>query len=228
MVYHTAVILLTRPYQEDQRSPNSPNSLHLPQQSSDNIAQKASILHLEAAKHVCALGEQYRVVFGSFRQNPITATYCTLSAALALLNPSSQGTQDAPRNDIDKGNVESGLKMLELSHAWWPAGKYHCSLLHMIYGENVSEYTAGSAKGKVVFDKDQYTSQTPDQNPIGVTEGLAWGQPNGEFDWPIWAGSALATDSFIPSRQMPGLLDGLTWLHEETDNNINSFLWEQN
>lgn len=59
--------------------------------------KEATLLSEEAAKEIAALSQQHRTVFGSFRRNPVTATYCTLSAALATIQADRLG-HTASRN----------------------------------------------------------------------------------------------------------------------------------
>lgn len=122
MVYHTAIILLARPYIQSQ----TPASL-----APDPLVEKATASFLEAARSISILGDQYRQVFGSFRRSPITATHANLSAALALLNPQNQCR--ARLNQSDNANIKSCIQTLkELSTAWTPPGKFHCNILKMI------------------------------------------------------------------------------------------------
>ncbi|PWY90725.1 hypothetical protein BO70DRAFT_392410 [Aspergillus heteromorphus CBS 117.55] len=110
MVYHTAVILLTKPYLKDSGSPAPSRAQQLQQ---DPSTQKPWTLHIEAANNICSLGEQCRQVFGGFRKSPIAATHCTLSAALALLYPQSQSLQDTGLKNIDMDKVKSCLNTLQ-------------------------------------------------------------------------------------------------------------------
>ncbi|KAE8379370.1 hypothetical protein BDV26DRAFT_291392 [Aspergillus bertholletiae] len=224
MIYNTAIILLTKPYLGDLASRRSPG----PQQPLDSLTQKASTLQTEAAQRIGALGEQYREVFGSFRRSPITATYCSLSAALALLSPCPQGLQDTGRGDIDMDKVHSCLKTLqELTESWVPAGKYHCSLLRMI---NDPDAKGCAETGNAACDEAYVPSwsQAYNQSSIGMSEG-AWGQDGAALDWSIWAHSGVANDGSLASGgQIPGLLDLPSWPHDEIDGSLglNDLAWE--
>ncbi|KAB8260927.1 hypothetical protein BDV32DRAFT_158596 [Aspergillus pseudonomiae] len=230
MIYNTAIILLTKPYLADHGSRRSP-SPQQPQQPLDSLAQKASTIQLEAAKQIGSLGEQYREVFGSFRKSPITATYCSLSAALALLNPYPQGAQDAGPGNIDMEKVNSCLKTLqELSESWVPAGKYHCSLVRMINGPDASGQQAPPGKVINAAPDEVYVpswSQTYSQSTIVPPEG-GWGQNGSGLDWSMWTNSGLANDGSLTSGgEIPGLFDLPSWLHEDIDSSINDLSWEQ-
>ncbi|GAB1200680.1 hypothetical protein APSETT444_010055 [Aspergillus pseudonomiae] len=229
MIYNTAIILLTKPYLADHGSRRSP-SPQQPQQPLDSLAQKASTIQLEAAKQIGSLGEQYREVFGSFRKSPITATYCSLSAALALLNPYPQGAQDAGPGNIDMEKVNSCLKTLqELSESWVPAGKYHCSLVRMIDGPDASGQQAPPGKVNAAPDEVYVPSwsQTYSQSTIVPPEG-GWGQNGSGLDWSMWTNSGLANDGSLASGgEIPGLFDLPSWLHEDIDSSINDLSWEQ-
>jgi hypothetical protein len=100
-----------------------------------SVTLKAEDIYKEAAKQICSLSEQFRKTWGSFRQSPITATHCTLFAALALFRTLSQDTEEAI--------VYTGLKnfgtclqtLLELSVAWTPPRKYYHNLRRMMHNQ---------------------------------------------------------------------------------------------
>ncbi|KAK7423672.1 hypothetical protein QQX98_000862 [Neonectria punicea] len=124
MVYHTSIILLARPFLNRSRRQAQADATH------DALAKKATILCSEAAKEICLIGEQYRATFGSFRRSPITATHCTLSAALVLLRGQSakEGKETGPHLDLFKSCIKT---LQELSESWTPPGRYWKSLLRM-------------------------------------------------------------------------------------------------
>ena len=229
MIYNTAIILLTKPYLADPASRGSPNPQQPIQQPLDSLTQKASAIQLEAAKRIGSLGEQYREVFGSFRKSPITATYCSLSAALALLNPHPQGAQDAGRSDVDMDKVNSCLKTLqELSESWVPAGKYHCSLVRMIHGPDATGQQTSPGRVNTASDEIYVPSwsQPYNRSPVGLPEG-GWDQNGAGLDWSMWTNTGLTNGgSLTPGGQIPGLLDLPLWLHEEMDSSLNDLSWE--
>ncbi|KAH6688366.1 fungal-specific transcription factor domain-containing protein [Plectosphaerella plurivora] len=85
MVYHTSVCLLSKPFLP-QEYPDK-GLLEI-----DGVPSRASVANLEAAGEICTLAETYREVFGGFRRSPLTATHCTLTAALVIMHLSA----DAP------------------------------------------------------------------------------------------------------------------------------------
>ncbi|OTB09486.1 hypothetical protein M426DRAFT_316032 [Hypoxylon sp. CI-4A] len=113
MVYHTSIILLMKP------------TLLA---SQDKSARKISY---QAAVDICNVASRYRRKFSSFRQSPITATHCTLSAVLILINANNnrwQGTNPANNNR----NIDIGLTVLEeLSDSWYPAKRIRQSLVKL-------------------------------------------------------------------------------------------------
>lgn len=138
MVYHTAVILLARPYIQSLRTSNS---LEPP----DPLVAKAFTIIIEAARSISSLNEQYHRTFDNFQRSPITTTHTNLSAALALLNPRCQ-SQCKPRlSQADEANIKSCIQTLdELSTAWMPPGKYHCSILRMMQDKPANRQSEGT------------------------------------------------------------------------------------
>lgn len=135
MTYHTSVLLLVKPYLGD--SPGLDPSQN--QMGTSNITTKAEDIYKEAARQICSLSEQYRKIWGSFRQSPITATHCTLSAALALFRTLSQDTGDEVIMDVDMKNFETCLQTLqELSTAWTPPRKYYHNLRCMMHDQSMA------------------------------------------------------------------------------------------
>ncbi|KAL4965185.1 transcription factor domain-containing protein [Aspergillus stella-maris] len=83
MVYHTTRIILAKPF-----LPTKKDHLSNVQTATSNMSEimKLAIsVSRESGRAVCLACHKYRAVFGSFQQSPITATHCTLSAALVLL-----------------------------------------------------------------------------------------------------------------------------------------------
>ncbi|KAM5352666.1 hypothetical protein ACJ41O_005388 [Fusarium nematophilum] len=119
MVYHTSVILLTKPFLPKTKPSKSPKS----EDANDDLASRASSLSIEAAMEICALGDKYRKTFGSFRRSPITATHCSLSAALVAANAHRLGGRDVTKED--RRCVESCIQNLrELSDSWTPSRRF--------------------------------------------------------------------------------------------------------
>lgn len=103
MVYHTSIILLVKPSLLG---------------SQDEAARRMSY---QAAVDICSVATRYRRRFSSFRQSPITATHCTLSAVLILISAGTHDWQGVNATSNIK-NIELGLTVLdELSASWHPA-----------------------------------------------------------------------------------------------------------
>ncbi|KXH42217.1 nitrogen assimilation transcription factor nirA [Colletotrichum simmondsii] len=119
MVYHTSIILLARPYLQSSRKPKTEIVAlqHLSEQT--EVGRRASAACCEAAVEICSLSAKYRAAFGSFRLSPLTATHCTLSAALVILF-----VQPAVKDDVSKlskNDLDGCLQTLrELSISWSP------------------------------------------------------------------------------------------------------------
>lgn len=110
MVYHTARILLTKPFLMTPRQ----NPEYTPEQVQNETLKVAQCASTESARAICLVAQKYRQVFGGFQRSPITATHCTLSAALVLLCESS-----CPSN---RNRLSLCLTVLdELASSWCPA-----------------------------------------------------------------------------------------------------------
>lgn len=146
MVYHTSVILLSRSSLQSKPTPSQVDD-----ETCDgpvDSSRTAAILCLESAKQTAGLGKAFRKAYGSFRQCPITATHCTLTAVLVLIQVSSQNAGHSHSNDM--GHIYSCLQTLqELSVAWSPADRYWRSVLHKLEGIHLgaSWGRVGSAAG---------------------------------------------------------------------------------
>ncbi|KID91377.1 Transcription factor, fungi [Metarhizium guizhouense ARSEF 977] len=185
MVYHTAIILLARPYVQSRAFEDSASL------EPDALVIKAQDLLLEAARSISSLGDQYRKVFGSFRRSPITATHANLSAALALFNPQGVDRPRARFNPSDDPRIKSCLQTLEeLSVAWTPPRKYLSSVLKMMQG-----YSAGQQKGATTSDAltdhqdgDLYpTSEASQVTNLMQPADVVWsGQVTDAMSLPLW------------------------------------------
>lgn len=175
MVYHTAVILLARPYIQSQGLANS---------APDPLVKKATGILLEAARNISSLGDQYRQVFGSFRRSPITATYANLSAALALLNPQNQCR--ARLNQVDNVKIKSCIQTLkELSTAWMPPGKFHCNILNMI--QDTADQQGEETTSDALTDHHDSLNPTSEASHlIQPVNGMWPGPLIDERNWPSW------------------------------------------
>ncbi|KAH7124330.1 fungal-specific transcription factor domain-containing protein [Dactylonectria macrodidyma] len=196
MVYHTAVILLAKPYIQYAGDSGAPSRLQQPSQQStapqgesSSLAKKALAICLEAARSISSLGDQYREVFGSFRKSPITATYANLSAALALLNTQPWGQRNSGLNESDNAKVQSCLRTLEeLSTAWTPSSKYHDSILKITQDHSADQQQQqGMACGDSLGPGSLgYSSESANVEDTQLANGPWFDLPVGEMDLGPW------------------------------------------
>lgn len=136
MVYYTSVALLAKPFLRLGKGMTP---------ESDEILQAASSACLEAATEICLLGERYRETFGSFRRSPLTATHCTLTAALVImfLRDGSMGTWA----QADHTKLHGCLQTLhELSVSWGPPLRYWRTLTKIIIQRGSEDVTEDEAQ----------------------------------------------------------------------------------
>lgn len=185
MVYHTVVILLARPYIQRPKPSSPPRA---PVQQVDALTQKVVTIYLEAARSISSLGDQYRQVFGGFRKSPLVATYANLSAALALLDPLRQSRQYHGTREADDDRIKSCLQTLkELSVAWTPPARYHCSLMKIMrdrMGDRRKE-----TKSESLIKQDISCLNLQEMEPNSTLSGNhdRSDQAVGNMDWPLWA-----------------------------------------
>jgi hypothetical protein len=121
--------------------------------------QKADVLLQASAKQICSTARKYRRVFGSFRRSPITATHCTLSAALVFLrNARSRPVTDEtgmPPSSSSTDDIKLCLAVLdELSTSWDTARRIRLNLLKLVMksqvaGIDVSNYSPRLSKDQI-------------------------------------------------------------------------------
>lgn len=124
MVYHTNYILLLRPLTSGlAAAAHGKVAAH---------AQKASSMSLKAAKQICLIGKKYQQVFGSFRRSPVTATHCSLSAAVVLVH--AEMLQARPDSGASiSSDLQTLLNILgELSISWDIARRIRRSLIETL------------------------------------------------------------------------------------------------
>ncbi|GLI76007.1 hypothetical protein PoHVEF18_004273 [Penicillium ochrochloron] len=90
MVYHTAFILLCGPFLSGNSPPkNEEKTKSSPEQHENTpenpTSQKALTACSASVRSMISIAQKYRQTFGSFKLSPVTATYCTLSAALIII-----------------------------------------------------------------------------------------------------------------------------------------------
>lgn len=129
MVYHTSIILLCKPFLPRQKQ----HCASEPYNYGDKTTQTAILLCAESAKEIATLSQQYRSAFGGFRRSPITATHCSLSAALVSVQVYHLGHTQSQIST--KHLLETFSKTLEeLSDSWLPARRYWNSVRQIDQG----------------------------------------------------------------------------------------------
>ncbi|KAK4235436.1 C6 transcription factor [Achaetomium macrosporum] len=115
MVYHTSIVLLAKPFF---RSGNPVRSRRSEQD--DDIFRRASTACREAAGEICLPADRYRELFGSFRRSPLTATHCTLTAALVLMFAQTGTEVGSPGGN--RAQLDGCMQTLrKLSVSWGPS-----------------------------------------------------------------------------------------------------------
>ncbi|KAI5921203.1 fungal-specific transcription factor domain-containing protein [Camillea tinctor] len=152
MVYHTSYIILMRPFFSQKQKENAAlRASDRPKfgQLSGVSVEWAKSISYKAACELSFVAREYRKAFGSFRQSPITATHCTLSAVLVLLTAENcrwDGTNQATTNQ----SINICLQVLEeLSLSWAPAGyiKKNVVMLRQRLGDPVDSSLAPLSGG---------------------------------------------------------------------------------
>ncbi|KAL1650353.1 hypothetical protein SLS58_001170 [Diplodia intermedia] len=173
MVYHNSFILLMKPFlgKEQQRL----EKLGSLEPNNNDMAQKAASICYEASRQMVLVTRKYRHAYGSFRRSPITATYCSLSAALTLLQISKldSAVEAAGKTRHIARMVEACLEVLqELSTSWDIARRLRESLVKLYRqfssGGKVASQTPGSAAGNAgqVPDDDVPPLTSPTDDPL--------------------------------------------------------------
>ncbi|KAI2919290.1 transcriptional regulator family: Fungal Specific TF [Aspergillus niger] len=158
MVYQTSLIMLAKPFlsRENRRRPEEDPFTESQNHSCKNAtSERAAALCFDAAREICLLGEQYRKAFGSFRQSPVTATHCTLSAVLFFIFSLNRFRKED--HDGDYGSkpisklISCGILTLgELAHSWMPARHYWTALLAIVNDRQQSQSRAPARCDRVV------------------------------------------------------------------------------
>lgn len=166
MVYSTACILLAQPY----LAPTAATTNSATEQANTinprlgEGFEKANILLQTSAKQICRTARKYRRVFGSFRRSPITATHCTLSAALVFLRnarsrPVSDKTGIKSPSSSSTDDIKLCLAVLdELSTSWDTARRIRLNLLKLVMkfrvaGIDVGEYSPHHFRDQKCYGK---------------------------------------------------------------------------
>ncbi|KAJ5085126.1 hypothetical protein N7532_009897 [Penicillium argentinense] len=133
MVYHTAFILLCGPFiskhtHGSEKNETGKQKFHEEKKTSDHSrTEKALASCGSSIRAMCIVIQKYRQTFGNFKLSAITATYCTLSAALTIIEnccTMENKTKPSPSEDGQRSispHVAVGLclqVLRELSTSW--------------------------------------------------------------------------------------------------------------
>lgn len=172
MVYSTACILLARPYLAPAAATTSSGmkQANTVKSKSEENFQKADVLLQTSAKHICSTARKYRRVFGSFRRSPITATHCTLSAALVFLRSAKArsvlGTTGEPTSSFNTDDIRLCLDVLdELSTSWDTARRIRLNLLKLIKKSRTTDTDAGQGLSLSLEDDQPYGERSLGKDP---------------------------------------------------------------
>lgn len=163
MVHSTAGILLARPYLAPAAATTksaTESSSNMDPKFKDDF-QKADALLQTSAKQICSTARKYRRVFGSFRRSPITATHCTLSAALVFLRNSKArsavDTNDVPSSSFSTDDLKICLDVLdELSTSWDTARRIRLNLLKLVKNSRRTEFDIGQDLPTSIGDEKRH------------------------------------------------------------------------
>ncbi|CRG92311.1 putative transcriptional regulatory protein C530,05 [Talaromyces islandicus] len=164
MVHYTAFILLLKPFIFAGEKGTLPKA-DAPSNTGDPATESPLSLCHEAARQICIVARKYRQVFGSFRKSPITATHCTLSAALFLLKKMKY---DGDETKISDRNLfQACLKTLaELGISWYPAWRYWKNL------SDTFAASRNSAGDSAISDSPASSGLDTYQNPLQEVQGV--------------------------------------------------------
>lgn len=170
MVYHTSFILLMKPFLESRRGKEQPQEAPPRDDAKEDnlMAARAVEVCYEAARQICLVSRKYRQVFGGFQKSPISATHCTLSAALIFLGAQKR---DPARMSHYHG-IEACLKNLEELSTSWDIAKRFLESLRILSNER------GHRKKGVPSPNNQHASISNNSNEypeLGQTEHAASG-----------------------------------------------------
>lgn len=191
MVYSTACILLARPYLAPAASINNGgmNSTNSVDEKFEGDFKKADVLLQTSAKQICSTARKYRRVFGSFRRSPITATHCTLSAALVFLRSAKTravlDTSGEPSSSFNTDDIRLCLDVLdELSTSWDTARRIRLNLLKLIKKSRTTDTDAGQELSLSLEDYKTYGERSLGKDPDNLqaagstsSQYQPWGNP---------------------------------------------------
>lgn len=169
MVYHATYILLAKPCLEAAESLAPSGTVAETFQGYDMYLNAKAVLH-SSAKHICSVARRYRRSFGSFRRSPISATHCTLSAALVFLRSAKFST--SANDGFDTDDLILCLEVLaELSTSWDTARRIRLNLLRLVAKSRAAsqghieltqatEHASRSVDGSTIPDHDRAMRDT--------------------------------------------------------------------
>lgn len=155
MVYHTSFILLMKPFlAKDQPEAQSTER--------SDMAKKAAAICYEASRQMILVARKYQHLYGSFRKSPVTATHCSLSAALTLMHISRLNGEEVPKaNSKHARMIEACLEVLqELSTSWDIARRLRENLVKLYEQFCGSEGTQSGASASVEKTLDRVSQLT--------------------------------------------------------------------
>ncbi|PLB49929.1 Zn(II)2Cys6 transcription factor [Aspergillus steynii IBT 23096] len=166
MIYYTARILLAEPYSK------TPQSKEDDSQTPNETANLALDVCRESARAICLVAQKYRQIFGSFERSPISATHCTLSAALVLLRETEMLSTAS-----HKAKLNICVTVLdELSKTWHPARAIGRSVRKLCFMATSDVIFASEDNYEIALDQEfpdifaeiesslQFEQQTSDLN----------------------------------------------------------------
>jgi hypothetical protein len=164
-----------------------------PSKSKGETAELAHSICRESARAICLVAQKYRHTFGGYHLSPITATHCTLSAALVLLDETEN--LNAPSH---KNKLALCLTVLdELSKSWHPAGHIGRNLRKLcrtaFFAESVSS------------ESSSYSFQSNPSAPLDLGVELPNVFDELESNPSVNPGNALANqlEFFVPMETLP-------------------------
>ncbi|KPM38344.1 hypothetical protein AK830_g8230 [Neonectria ditissima] len=201
MVYHTSIVLLTRPFlpQPQKSNPNVPAHGPTPM---DDFTQQAYSLCVQAVAEICLLGDRYREMFGSFRKGPLTSTHCTLTAALVTLRFSRE-EEESISSDRERLFLSCIQTLQELSSTWTPPWRYWPAVLKMVVerqGAKTHQDGAGYA-----LDPGLSQAQASSTADVTLAEALNVDQ----------TGLTSIPESFNIQKPPAGVIDSIQLMPEE-------------
>lgn len=110
MVYHQAVMLLCCPFISHYYKPEKEGDAAQQLAEVDDNSPESIRLHKalsscsSSVRSVCIIAQKYRQVFGSFKLSPMTATHCTLSTALIIIELCCAGKPSPKHYPPDDGS----------------------------------------------------------------------------------------------------------------------------